>query len=38
MNQKGVAGLKALENLLSPVPPKNSAAPIPATVAPGPSK
>jgi hypothetical protein len=41
MRQKGTANVKALENLLSTVPPKNSTAPTPAapfTVAPGPSK
>jgi hypothetical protein len=41
MRQKGTASVKALENLLSTLPPKNSAAPTPAapfTVAPGPSK
>jgi hypothetical protein len=37
MSQKGTAGVKALENLLSTLPPKNPAAPAPA-VAPGPSK
>ena len=41
MSQKGAADVKTLENLLSTLPPKNSAAPTraaPFTVPPGPSK